>query len=303
MNSPTLTLGIPTLLREEVLVNILTSALSQSVRPDEIIVADQTPVHEPETQKFLDDAERDKKIIVLRLAKPSLTAARNQILLQASSDFVLFIDDDLVLPHDFIARYKERLQTPGIALLTGPILTPRDGKHPSDVLKEYLGEHRNPASSIQTARRIDETVRGGNVAVRTSAAIEALGFDENLVGPAYGEECDFARRLLKKNYTMIYDESLPVLHLMVPYGGCRIVGNKEWAEWQKSVNQLIHIFRHSNDYGARYSKWKMALRAGPLRKENVILPWRQPGAWLSFFRAMYEAARRAPKVVSPFATK
>src|SRR5437879_3752092 len=103
---PRIALAIPTFQREQVLIDVLENVLAQSVLPDEILVADQTPQHDSATLTFLQHLVSSNQIKLLLLPEPSLTAARNEIIKASTCDFIIFIDDDVVLPDDFIARYR-----------------------------------------------------------------------------------------------------------------------------------------------------------------------------------------------------
>ncbi|MCU1306568.1 MAG: putative glycosyltransferase [Acidobacteriaceae bacterium] len=294
---PRIALAIPTFQREQVLVDVLENVLAQSALPDEIIVADQTPQHDPGTQIFLQRLATSNQIKLLHLPEPSLTAARNEIIKATSCDFIIFIDDDVVLPHDYVARYQKILLTPGIALATGPILPGIVGSNPSEQLERHQASSAGASAQITNSSQIDQWVRGGNFAVRKSAAVEIEGFDENFVGPAHGEEGDFARRLLRNKQLMLFAETLPLVHLKVPYGGCRVPRNGHWDEWQKPMNLLLLNFRYPQLSSAWFLRFYSALRNGPLLKENLRFTRFVP-SFFHFGRAFYEAGKRRSEIKS-----
>jgi glycosyltransferase involved in cell wall biosynthesis len=292
----TVTVAIPTLGREEVLIETIREVLSQSRLPDEILIVDQTPEHSPATVSFLAAAENAGTLRWLRQSQASLTKARNRALSEASSAVVLFLDDDVRLPSGFLQAHLRHYESATIALVAAPIFSPRQieaGLH------ESVG--RAAPRIISEISAVQECVRGCNHSVRLAAAIQNGGYDQQFVGPSCGEEVDFALRLYKCGARLLYDPAAWLVHLTAPMGGCRIPGNSSWNEWQKSMNQLLFMFRYAHACpGIRWAHWKLALRAGPLRRENLFRFWRQPWAWMSFLRAVREAKRRARKVCSPF---
>jgi len=139
--------------------------------------------------------------------------------------------------------------------------------------------------------------------VQRRAAIAAGGYDENFVGAANGEETDLAFRLHDLGALIIHDPTAWLVHLRSPIGGCRIPRNNHWAEWEKTVSILLFLARHGPEIeqAAVRNLWATALRAGPLRRENVLLFWRQPYAWASVLYASFVAHKCAKRgVQSPF---
>jgi GT2 family glycosyltransferase len=146
---------------------------------------------------------------------------------------------------------------------------------------------------------------GGNHSIRRSLAVQVGGYDEHFEASALFEETDFAFRAFAKGARFVYDPEAWLEHLKVPYGGCRIPGNDGWLERQKTLSVWLFALRHvvgrGLPLGAQVLMAKTLLRVGPLRRENVVKPWRQPGAWLAVFQAFREAKRHcAAGVKSPF---
>src|SRR5260370_1119545 len=83
---------IPTYQRERVLIDTVRLVLAQDPPPDEVLVIDQTPKHEPDTLDFLRTQSRAGVIRWIRQQPPNLPAARNRGLRDATSDIVLFLD-------------------------------------------------------------------------------------------------------------------------------------------------------------------------------------------------------------------
>jgi len=281
----TLAVGIPTLGREEVLLETLECVLKQADAADEVIVADQNSQHQPQTSARLHELAAAGHITVLHLPNPSLTAARNAILRASCCDYVLFIDDDVYLGPEFVGSYRKALNDARAHVLAGAI------------------DENGSGSSVEchalfNDEDVVDLVRGANIAVERNTALGLGGFDERFVGPAHGEEQDFAFRLLRCGKSVSYDGRLRLNHRRAPTGGCRVAGNVFWSDWQKPMNWLMFGFR----YPAITKKWWWrriwaALRCGPLLRENFHLT-RQPAAWGALAYAVVQAWLRKNEIRS-----
>lgn len=278
--TPSICVGIPTYLREQVLLDTLNQIFEQDDQPQEVIIADQTPEHEPEVATRLQALANEGRILWLRIDQPSLTAARNRILRESGCDYVLFLDDDILLPRDFVGRYRETLNSlAGIGVLSGGL---------SDRFSETPKDFR---PSLTAVDEMLKRVRGGNQAVNRELALRIGGFDEQFVGPAHGEEIDFALRMKGSVGPPAYDGSLRLIHLIAPIGGCRVTPDFG-VDWQKPMNLLLLAFRYPEPLSQWW--WRtvcMALRYGPLLRANVV-PVPRPSAWVAFLKAIKEAWRR-----------
>jgi glycosyltransferase involved in cell wall biosynthesis len=296
------TVVVPTYQREDPLLETLRHVEAQERVPDEVLVIDQSPRHTPETAAALAAAERAGKIRCIRQQPASLTKARNRGLQEARGDVVLFLDDDVLLPDGLVATHLRHFERGEVDAVGGPTL---DAPAAFDWRELPAGDPRAaavrmPNNSGRWAAGIPHLV-GCNHSVLRDRAIRIGGYDELFVGSAYCEDGDFALRLYEAGGRFVYDPAAWLIHRRVPSGGCRVVGNLAWREWQKTVCVLLFAMRHGRSVRNRRALWIEALRMGPFRRENVVRPWRWPWAWAGFAYAMYEARWRAwHPVVSPF---
>ena len=307
MPAPSLTVAIPTYLRDEVLVATIRQVWAQDPQPDELLIIDQSPRHDSYTESFLAEADTAGRLRWVRQPEPSLTKARNRALTEARGQVVLFIDDDVVLPPGFLRAHIAEYADLSVSAVTGP--TPTPGDEPTLAPPVPVGNPIAAALTIPSSRlgRVTGIPRlhGGNHSVRRRTAIEAGGYDENFEASALLEDMDFAFRATHRGALLIFEPAVWLTHLRASSGGCRIPERAEWSESQKIVSALVFFIRHlANDSApasARRTVLKMIVRAGPLRRENVVKLWRQPVAWFALIRAYREAHRRcASGVKSPF---
>jgi GT2 family glycosyltransferase len=305
---PTICVAIPTYLREEVLVATIEQVLAQEPAPDEILVIDQTPKHDHETQDFLTSGARTGQFRWLKQFEPSLTKARNRALQEARSEVVLFVDDDVNLPPGFVEKHVRHYRSGVADATSGPIsrrkVTNRPSGTQSPDIDPRVAALLGPKHPVSCLFGIP-LLHGCNHSIRRSVALQSGGYDENFEASALFEETDFAFRAFAHGVRFVYDPDAWLDHLRVPYGGCRIPNNRMWLERQKTVSVWLFTLRHVVGGGLPLAVGALMartlLRAGPLRRENVTRPWRQPCAWLALFAAFREAKRRcADGVRSPY---
>ena len=222
--SPTCTIAIPTFGREQVLVETLDFLLALSPSANELLVVDQTPDHEPETTKRLDELVQQGRIRLFQQS-PSIPRAMNRALREASTDIVLFVDDDIIPAAALIAQHMAAHQTEGVVAVVGQVLQP--GEMPADVahFQSQTGLKADLNFCFRSTQPATvKNVMAGNLSVKREAAIAAGGFDENFVGVAYRFETEFARRLSRTAGEIRYEPMASIRHLAAARGGTRSFG-------------------------------------------------------------------------------
>src|SRR5436190_17529852 len=111
---------IPTYNRVEVLYETLDSIASQSIKPLEVIVVDQSI----KEVAFLicNLCERFKSRLNLKyihLTQPSSTRARNVGMREVTGDWIIFCDDDVIWPKVLIADLQSRINEFSSTVLIG----------------------------------------------------------------------------------------------------------------------------------------------------------------------------------------
>jgi GT2 family glycosyltransferase len=286
-----ISVGIPTFDRNQVLVETI-ARLIDVIDPatTEIIVADQTPLHDESTTAQLKQWACEGRIRWLTCQPPSLTAARNRILCEARSNIVLFVDDDVIVPPDIIARHLEQYDNDAtVAAVAGEAFHCHDPNHPPGLEDPWSRATPHFLTRCKPGP-LNEMV-GAHHSVRRDVALGIGGYDEAFIGPANGEDSDMALRLTLAGHRVEYDPRAWLIHLRSPSGGCRIPGTTTHAEWTKSANFLLFSFRHWRNHWAGRRALLWAMRAGPLRKQNLRNPLLWPSAWWNWFQAMGYALR------------
>lgn len=219
---------IPTYRREQVLVDTVSALLALAQPPDEMLVVDETEQHEPETLRYLQQAEADGRIRWRRHRQPGQISKLNRGLRESRGDIVLFLDDDILPSPALVEMHRQaHARHPEAWAVVGQVLQP--GEEPS-----ASAPHRNGRSALR--RDLDFPFHGSapawvenvitcNLSVRRERALAAGGFDENFVPPvAHRAETEFAKRLVAAGGRIRFEPSASVRHLRAVSGGTRSRG-------------------------------------------------------------------------------
>ena len=216
MQAHTITVAIPTYNREQVLINTIQHVMAQGRAADEILVVDQTPEHESSVTRQLSQWSADGSIRWLRQNIANLSAARNRALIEAKSDVVIFLDDDVILSENFIQAHRDSYSDEKVKLVAGQIVAADRPIHSGEIDDFELGF---PLSHNRTAWI--KNMGGGNFSVIRDLALEVGGFDQRFYRVAYREDSDFLFRFCAKfNCLAKYSPEASVVHLASWSGGC-----------------------------------------------------------------------------------
>jgi GT2 family glycosyltransferase len=261
MGEPDVSLIIPTYRREGPLREMLRAILAQLSPLFEVIVVDQTPSHEPDTERFLSDVARDIRYV--RLERPSLPAARNVGIREAQGKIVLFLDDDVYPGPEIASKHLRNYADPKVGGVAGRVhISPfpdPDGYPWPD----------GPDIFDRNERGERPFVRGCNMSFRRDLALKAGLFDERFVGDVSGEEEDFAFAIRRLGYRIIFDPEAWVIHLIEPKGGRRV----EWMDMGESPTFYRNKFYFALKNLSMPDFWRVlgdTYRSGAWRKRNFL---------------------------------
>jgi len=215
---------IPTYNRGAVLLDTIELLFSQERQADEIIIVDQTDyaVTDPVASR-LRALNEQQKIRWLRQATPSIPKAMNQGLMTATSDWVLFLDDDVHFNERFIAEHKAMLERSDHVAHVGQIIQPwqREAQGSDYTSTSGLTQDLDFPFNSDTQATIHNCM-AGNLCVNRRVAIDVGGFDTQFNAVAYRFETEFCRRLIAHTQQPFLFAPLATLdHLKVTKGGTR----------------------------------------------------------------------------------
>lgn len=255
---------IPTYGREQVLVDTLEALLKLIEPADEIIVVDQTPVHEPEVHRRLEFWSENAAMRWLKQAEPSIPKAMNRGALEARAELLLFLDDDIVPDANLLDAHREAHGARRGDIIAGRVLQPwHESDHDSDPFTLTIGE-------------LKDEFMGGNFSIRREQLHALGGFDENFRGAAFRFEREFADRLLVSGGRIWYEPAALIRHLHYQSGGTRSRGD-HLTSWnpRHPVGAYYYLFV-SPRVRQRMAGAFMRLGSSVLTRHHLKKPWYIP---------------------------
>ena len=164
---------IPTFQREEVLVQTINYLLDLEYQADEIIIVDQTDCHDESTKQQLLDWTNQGIIRLCAVQFPSIPRAMNIGLRKATSERVLFLDDDIIPDKDLVRIHDGYGEKSSNLIVAGRVLQPwHEGK----------ADTSNMPFLFNTIESQEVTsFMGVNFSISMTDAINIGGFDTNFV--------------------------------------------------------------------------------------------------------------------------
>ena len=256
---------IPTYRREQILIDTVNHLLRLQVPPVEIVVVDQTPKHEPDTDSKLRRLDDQGKIRWIRLAHPSITHAMNVGLEQARGEVVLFLDDDIIPDRNLISAHLSAHEE-GSSIVAGQVLQP--GEEPF----VDLGGGGGFLFRSDRSQYISELM-GGNFSIKRELALNLGGFDENFVHVAYRFEAEFASRALAAGEKILFDPAASIRHLRATKGGTRSYGEHLTTIRPSHSVGAYYYFIHSRSVPRRLASILMRPIRAVRTKHHLLHPW------------------------------
>ena len=297
LSTTAVSIAIPTYRREAVLLETIRHVLTLPTLPHEILVVDQTALHDQITEEQLSEWSQQGVIRWIRRDRPSITAAMNHALEIAQAPLVLFLDDDVVPVSDIVQQHQRAHQTDsGLWATVGQIIQPWQQSSridPPRTLQGLRADFDFPFHS--TVEAVVQNVMAGNLCVNRGKAISVGGFDETFVGSAYRFETEFAKRMIQAGGRIRFLGSAGLIHLKASAGGTRTEGSHlTSASPHHGFGDYYYAFRH----GSLTEAWKYSLRR--LTREvstrfHMRHPWWIPVKLLGELRGLVAGLRAAQR--------
>jgi len=178
-----------------------------SHRPVELIIIDNDSDDSTKdvVAKFKNTAFPMRYVVEKRLG---LSAARNCAVAASTSDVLMFTDDDVIVPSDWIEGVSSMFEDPAVHAVQGRIHLHDDLKKPwmEDMHLQFLAVFDYPNATSLT---------GANMSVRRSSLMAIGGFDESY-GPgterAFGDDTVIGFRMTKEYGEIPIYKGAPVIH-------------------------------------------------------------------------------------------
>jgi glycosyltransferase involved in cell wall biosynthesis len=218
--NPLVSYIIPTMFRQDYTLQLLEDLAAQNYLPTQVVVVDATPVSERKESLYQATNYPFELIIKWQETKGSCRA-RNEAIAFCTSDYIVFGDDDIRIPSDFIENHIRFLQTYNVGACNG--LDIRASHHTQDLndLKEKLFNY----GSERFLSGATQFFNNANNCVKREFVNQLIGNDVNFDG-GYGEDGDFGMSLAKIGVVVLRNPFSTNLHLKPPSGGYRFWGSE-----------------------------------------------------------------------------
>ena len=279
---------LPTYRRERLLVNTIAAILPLLAENDEILVIDQTPKHDSDTEEALFCWSEQGDIRWIKKERPSQGEAMNAAAWLASGDVLLFLDDDIVPSATLLEAHRtEHANDPLVPAVCGQVLQPWNEYPVSEVRNFELGFDTAYAKSAEIISLI-----GANFSMRRSRFIELGGMDENYRGSNYRNDAELAYRIVHRGKRRIaFVPAAGVRHLLAQ-GGNRAFGTKDsWGHIGGSIGDYYFALRRLS-FGEAVKHCLRRLLKEPLNRYTVRRPWLIPSLYARELVALGRAVGR-----------
>lgn len=217
---PTVTYIIPTMLRQDFTLNLLNDLVNQTYKVSQVIVVDATPIDKRDESLYSKSNYPFKVIFKWQETKGSCRA-RNEAITMSTGDYIVFGDDDVRLPSNFIENHIRLLQTYNAKACNGLDLQ-------ADNLQQDLNDLQIKLEKYDSKRwrvGVTNSFSNANSCVKKEAVDLLIGNDVNYDG-GYGEDSDFGISLTKIGIPVLHNPFSANLHLKPPIGGYRFWGTQ-----------------------------------------------------------------------------
>lgn len=301
---PTVSYIIPTMMRQNFTLQLLDDLSKQSYCLTQVVVVDATP-EDQRDEKLYQSKKYPFELIVKWQQTKGSCKARNEAIELCTSDYIVFGDDDLRLPPNYIENHIRFLQTYKVHACNGLDILADNQKQDLNDLQtklDKLGDKKYSSGAT-------EYFNNANNCVKREFVNQLVGNDINFDG-GYGEDNDFGLSLTKSGVSVLQNPYSNSLHLKPPIGGYRfwgsqakVMGKKRkqqpweldspvgWIRPVPSPTIMYYFYKHFgerlvNEYRHKYfflylfkgSKWTLPFRL-------LKLPYRQ----LQFNKSVFYA--------------
>ncbi|MDW8274561.1 MAG: glycosyltransferase, partial [Chitinophagales bacterium] len=199
---------IPTILRYEFIVRSIESLKKSEFPPSEIIIVDQTPIHDRQPSVY-EPYIREGLVRVFYLNEPGQCTSRNLAIREARTEWLLFFEDDTEAWPGMMQEHKYLMEHSLADVSTGVSLAP------------WKDESYIPARNRKY--HVSDVLATGNCFMHRDTALSVNGLHPAFnKGP--GADDDFGRRLFLAGKLIVFNHKAIQTHHKAPTGGMRIHG-------------------------------------------------------------------------------
>lgn len=301
---PTVSYIIPTMMRQEFTEQLLVDLSAQTYLPTQVVVVDATPENERIENSY--NKKYPFELIVKWQTSKGSCRARNEAIAMCIGEYIVFGDDDIRVPRNFIENHVRLLQTYHAGACNGWDVRAENQQQTLDDLYRLQKQH-----PISNKVGLTSNFSNANSCVKKVYVDKLIGNDVNYDG-GYGEDGDFGMSLSKIGVTVLFNPYSSNLHLKPPNGGyrwwgsqSRLLGKKrkkqpwelgvpvKWIHPVPSPTIMYSNFKHYNNQQRKEYKYKYLLYT-ILKGSKLGLIWRLiklPYRILQYKRSVFYAKR------------
>lgn len=235
MADPTISVIVCTRDRPALAYDTVASILAGDLRPDEIVVVDQSRRPDARLQ------EHHGTVDYVWTETRGLCRARNVGVARSHGSVIAFSDDDVFVDPGWLRALLDTIGAPDDRTVAAGQVVPAAPERPGAFAASYYVSDRPVMYSGRIAR---DPLGGGNMAIHRSAFDSVGGFDERLgAGGRYpaADDNDFGLRLLEAGFRIAYVPAAIVRH----------------RAWRSRWNYPVVRWRYGRGKGGFYGKHLM----------------------------------------------
>lgn len=209
--SPKVTIAICTRNRGQRIVATIKSTLSCDYDNFELLVIDQSVADE--TEDAIAPFLNDPRLRYLRSATKGVGHSRQIALENAHGDYVLFTDDDCVVPSNWIGTFTNIFEAHDQVAVAYCNVDPAPYDESAGFIPTYQRDNEYIARHVRS--RVRARGIGAGMAVRKDVALSYGGFDKNLGPGSMFRDCedgDIAIRALLNGWWVYETNQVAVVH-------------------------------------------------------------------------------------------
>jgi glycosyltransferase involved in cell wall biosynthesis len=217
---PTVSYIIPTMMRQDFTLQLLGDLENQTYKPTQVVVVDATPEDQRDVSLYNPENYSFELIIKWQVSKGSCRA-RNEAIEMCTSEYIIFGDDDIRIPSNYVENHIRFLQTYQAEACNGLDIRADHQKQNLEDLKIKLDNYGKKRFLAGAAPHLNNA----NACVKRKFVTQIVGNDINFDG-GYGEDNDFGLSLTKSGVVVLQNPFSTNLHLKPPVGGYRFWGSQ-----------------------------------------------------------------------------
>lgn len=229
--TPTVSYIIPTMMRQDFTLQLLSDLQNQTYKPTQVVVVDATPEDQRDESLYKPE-HYDFELIVKWQTTKGSCRARNEAIDYCTGDFIVFGDDDIRVPPNYIENHLRYLQTYKADACNGLDIRADNQRQTLEDLYHKLENYGDNRYRCGAAPHMNNA----NNCVKRKFVNQIIGNDINFDG-GYGEDNDFGFSLTEIGVVVLQNPYSTNLHLKPPLGGYRFWGSQAKVLGKKRKTQ------------------------------------------------------------------